>query len=134
MKIRPSLFCVLILLAFCFMSCFIVDYVYRHDVEGVVTDSVGKPIPEVLVSRSLEGSGHNDHGAKQQSTDNLGRFEFYREEVAGKPKDKITWVLTLEHPEYQTQQVSIDLFWTKKKDDNVNYGYVKKDIVVQLTR
>ena len=124
----------MILCLFIFVSSIgcIVDYAYRHNVAGTVTNSQGNPIPGVLVSRNLEGAGPYDYWEKQQNTDNQGKFEFLHEQVSGKPKDKITWILAFECPGYQTKQVRIDLVWTKKKDDALNYGYVKKDTDVQL--
>ena len=134
MKGRYSFFMIFYLYIFVSLIVCMVDYVYRHNVSGTVTDSHGNPIPAVLVSRSLEGAGTSDYGEKQQTTHNQGMFEFLHEQVSGKPNDKITWILTFEHSEYQTKQVKIDLFWTEKKDDALDYGYVKKDILVQLNQ
>lgn len=134
MKSRYSFFVILYLFIFVSLIVCIVDYAYRHNVAGVVTDSQGNPIPTVLVLRSLESTGQRDPGEKQQSTDSQGKFEFLHESVGSKPKDKITWILTFEHPEFQTKQVRIDLFWVKTKHNALNYGYVKKDIIVQLNQ
>lgn len=102
---------------------------------GTVTDSQGNPVPDVLVSRRVEGTGPSGGMEWQQTTDNQGKFEFlYEDLTSSKPKDKITWALTFEHPEFQTKQVKIDLFWIKRKYDALNYGYVKKDIIIQLNQ
>jgi hypothetical protein len=80
----------------------------------------------------VEGNGPSGGMERQQSTDNQGKFEFLYEGLGSKPKDKITWILIFEHPEYLTKQIKIDLFWVKEKYDAMNYGYVKKDIIVHL--
>jgi len=134
MKSRNSFFVILFLFIFLSLIVCIVDYAYRHYVSGTVTDTQGNPVPDVLVSRTLEGTGQRDPGDKQKSTDNQGKFEFLYEGLGSKPKDKITWILTFEHPEFQTKQVKIDLFWVKKKHGALNYGYVKTDIIVQLNQ
>lgn len=131
MKNPHSLFAVLGFMIVVSLSACLVDYAYRHNVTGTVFDTQGNPVPDVTVSRSPGDAGQSLYGETQKITDNQGRFVFLHEQLGSRPKTTITWILTFEHPDYKTKQVKIDLYWTDK-DEGPDYGYVKKDIIVQL--
>ena len=112
--------------------CKTIDYAYRHDISGKVTDSKGKEISGATVCK-IESREENcsDRDLYIRSTDKNGNFQFIYSGLGPKPLAKIDWILKVKHPKYNPLIFEFSIEWTAFKN-NPQFGYIKKDITLEL--
>ena len=108
-------------------ACKTVDYMYRHDVSGVVVDENNNPVVGALVYRP-EGVDY----IYERITDDQGQFSFEYSGLGREPEEFLEWTLMIEHEGYQNQELIIQIPWVNYEEGREDYGYVKQDIQIQV--
>ena len=121
-------------------SCRTVDYAYRHDVSGRVTDESGRPAAGVRVYRIGENDdallpGSLNPQLYKRTTDPDGRFAFTYSGLGRKPVASLPWRLIALSPDFRPKTFDFQVAWQPFTDKNTqNYGYVKHDVQLVLAR
>lgn len=111
------------------------EYAYRHEIEGVLIDSVNNPVAGARLRRQTEnGKPYGAEHVYEIYSSSDGKFSFIFSGLGRKPKPVDTWRVAIEHPDFHNTSFTINVSWTERPDTSGSYGYIKKNIIVQLER
>ena len=111
------------------------EYAYRHEIEGVLIDSTNNPVAGARLRRqTVDGKPYGAEHVYLIYSSSDGKFSFIFSGLGRKPKPVDTWWVVIEHPDYYNTSFIINVPWTERSESSDSYGYIKKDVIVQLER
>jgi hypothetical protein len=106
-----------------------VDYAYRHDIQGTVTNRDDFPFEKVTVTRMTK----DGKPISSTTSDSNGVFSFVDSGKGPKPQRTQKWWLVAEHRFHKKVDFKFDALWKEPGKKAKEYGYIKKDIVIKLS-